>query len=127
MPGPKGGASTFVGGDGIGVSKDSTKASQAWNFLSWMMSKDAQVEVLAKDDDVVSRSDLADNVYAEKDPRLVTINTVAGQGDTPVSLQFQQAFNAPDSPWLTLVRNAVLGDGSSIDSDNDAITSVLAQ
>ena len=33
IPGADGGASTFVGGDGIGVSKDSKKAAQAWNFL----------------------------------------------------------------------------------------------
>ena len=52
---------------------------------------------------------------------------MAGQGDTPVSLNFQQAFNAPNSPWLTLVRNAVLGDGSSVDQDNDEITAVLGQ
>ena len=127
IPGPEGGASTFVGGDGIGVSKDSEHAAQAWSFLSWMMSEDAQVEVLAKNNDVVSRSDLADNEYAQKDPRLVTINTVAAQGDTPVSLNFQQAFNAPDSPWLTLVRGAVLGDGATVDQDNDEITSVLSQ
>ena len=111
IPGPEGGASTFVGGDGIGVSKDSKKAAQAWNFLNWMMSEDAQVEVLAKNNDVVSRSDLANNEYAAKDPRLVTINEVAAKGDTPVALNFQQAFNAPSSPWLTLVRDAVLGDG----------------
>jgi len=127
IPGPKGGESTFVGGDGIGVSKDSKNASQAWNFLNWMMSEDAQVGVLAKDNDVVSRSDLADNEYAAKDPRLVTINEVAAKGDTPVALNFQQAFNAPNSPWLTLVRNAVLGDGSSVDKDNDEITAVLSQ
>ena len=107
-----GGASTFVGGDGIGVSKDSKNANQAWNFLSWMMSEDAQVEVLAKDKDVVSRSDLANNKYASADPRLVTINEVAGKGETPVAINFQQAFNAPNSPWLTMVRNAVLGDGA---------------
>ena len=35
IPGPNGGASTFVGGDGIGVSKDSQEAAQAWNFLAW--------------------------------------------------------------------------------------------
>ncbi|WP_421742149.1 ABC transporter substrate-binding protein [Cellulomonas sp.] len=127
IPGPEGGASTFVGGDGIGVSKDSENAAQAWNFLSWMMSEDAQVEVLAKNNDVVSRSDLADNEYAAKDPRLVTINEVAGQGDTPVALNFQQAFNAPSSPWLTLVRGAVLGDGADVDADNDEITAVLGQ
>jgi multiple sugar transport system substrate-binding protein len=91
------------------------------------MSEDAQVQVLAKDNDVVSRSDLADNEYSQKDPRLITINEVAGNGDTPVAINFQQAFNAPSSPWLTLVRNAVLGDGNSVDADNDEITAVLSQ
>jgi multiple sugar transport system substrate-binding protein len=127
IPGPKGGASTFVGGDGIGISKDSTKSPQAWNFLNWMMSEDAQVEVLAKNNDVVSRADFANNEYAAKDPRLVTINEVAGQGDTPVALNFQQAFNAPGSPWLTLVRNAVLEGTGTVDADNEEITAILQQ
>lgn len=127
IPGPGGGASTFVGGDGIGVSKDSKKAAQAWNFLSWMMSEEAQVEVLAKNKDVVSRADLASNKYAATDPRLVTINEVAGKGDTPVALNFQQAFNAPSSPWLTLVRNQVLTGSGDLRKDNDEITAVLKQ
>jgi multiple sugar transport system substrate-binding protein len=125
IPGPTGGASTFVGGDGIGISKDSKKSAQAWNFLNWMMSDKAQVEVLAKDNDVVSRADLANNVYAAKDPRLVTINQVAGKGKTPVALNFQQAFNASNSPWLTLVRNKVLNGTGDLAKDNDQITSVL--
>ncbi|GFJ93958.1 extracellular solute-binding protein [Phytohabitans rumicis] len=128
IPGPSGGASTFVGGDGIGVSKDSKKAAQAWNFLSWMMSEEAQVEVLAKNKDVVSRADFANNKYAAADPRLVTINEVAGKGDTPVALNFQQAFNAPNSPWLTLVRNQVLeGKSGDLQKDNEEITAVLKQ
>lgn len=127
IPGPKGGDSTFVGGDGIGVSKDSKKAAQSWNFLSWLMSEDAQVGVLAKNNDVVSRSDLADNEYSSKDPRLVTINEVASKGDTPYSLNFQEAFNSPTSPWLTLVRNAVLDGTDTVDADSDAITDVLSQ
>ena len=52
---------------------------------------------------------------------------MAGNGDTPVAINFQQAFNAPNSPWLTLVRNAVLGDGETVDADNDEITAVLSQ
>jgi len=127
IPGVKGGASTFVGGDGIGVSKDSKKANQAWNFLNWMMSEKAQVEVLAKNNDVVSRSDLASNTYAAKDPRLVTINKVAGNGKTPVALNFQQAYNATNSPWLTLVRNYVLGNGADLQKNNDEVTAVLGQ
>ncbi len=127
IAGPNGGQSTFVGGDSIGISKDSKKAAEAWNFLSWMMSEKAQVDVLAKDKDIVSRSDLAENKYSSADPRVVTINKVAGEGETPVSPNFQQAFNATDSPWLSLIRNAVLGDGKSIASDNDKINSVLSQ
>ncbi|MBS1906458.1 MAG: sugar ABC transporter substrate-binding protein [Actinobacteria bacterium] len=127
IPGVDGGASTFVGGDGIGVSKDSKKAAQAWNFLNWMMSEDAQVGVLAKDDDAVSRADLANNQYAAKDPRMVTINEVAAKGETPFSLNFQQAFNAPGSPWLTLVRNQVLKGSGNLDADNKEITAVLGQ
>ena len=127
IPGPDGGASTFVGGDGIGISKDSKKSPQAWNFLNWLMSEDAQVEVLAKDSDVVSRSDLSSNSYSDKDPRLVTINEVAAKGDTPVSKNFQEAFNSPTGPWLELVRNAVLDGSDSLDADNEAITEVLSQ
>ncbi|MEU0155430.1 ABC transporter substrate-binding protein [Micromonospora fulviviridis] len=127
IPGPGGGASTFVGGDGIGISKDSKKAAQAWNFLNWMMSEEAQVEVLAKDNDVVSRGDLASNKYAAQDPRLVTINEVAGKGQTPVAMNFQQGYNAPNSPWLSLVRDAVLGEGSKLQSNNEQVTSVLSQ
>ena len=127
IPGVDGGASTFVGGDGIGISKDSEQSAQAWNFLAWMMSEEAQVEVLAKDGNAVSRSDLADNEYSAEDPRLVTINEVAAEGDTPVALHFQQAFNAPGSPWLTLVRNAVLEGADSVEADNEEITAVLSQ
>ena len=94
---------------------------------SWMMSEDAQVEVLAKNGDVVSRADLVDNEYSSADPRVVTINEIASKGRTPVARNFQQAFNAPNSPWLTLVRNAVFGDGSSIEPDNEEITAVLSQ
>ena len=127
IPGPKGGSSTFVGGDGIGISKDSKKAKEAWNFLSWLMSEKAQVDVLAKDNDVVSRGDLANNEYSSKDPRLVTINQVAAKGETPYSLNFQQAYNAPGSPWLTLLRNQVLGSGGDPSKDDAAITAVLGQ
>jgi multiple sugar transport system substrate-binding protein len=127
IPGPTGGSSTFVGGDGIGISKDSEKAAQAWNFLSWLMSEDAQVEVLGKNLDVVSRSDLSNNKYATSDPRLVTINEVAAEGETPVATNFQQAFNATNSPWLTLVRDAVLGNGADLAKNNDEISAVLSQ
>ncbi|MBL7259577.1 ABC transporter substrate-binding protein [Paractinoplanes lichenicola] len=129
IPGVDGGASTFVGGDGIGISKDSKKSEQAWNFLTWLTSEAAQVDVLAANDSTVSRTDLADNKYAQKDPRVVTVNQVAAsaQSKTPVAVNFQQAFNAPGSPWMTLVRNQVYGDPSTLGKDNAALTDSLAQ
>jgi multiple sugar transport system substrate-binding protein len=129
IPGVDGGESTFVGGDGIGVSKDSDHAAQAWNFLAWLMSEDAQVDVLAANNSSVSRGDLANNKYSEKDPRVVAINEVASSPDskTPVAVNFQQAFNAPSSPWVTLLRNQVFEGSDSLEEDNQAITSTLAQ
>ncbi len=129
IPGPDGGESTFVGGDGIGVSKDSKYEAAAWNFLAWLMSEDAQVNVLAANDSIVSRSDLANNRYAIKDPRVVTINKVAASPDskTPIAINFQQAFNAAGSPWVTLLRDQVFNGKNNLPQDNEAINSVLGQ
>lgn len=126
IPGVNGGESTFVGGDGIGISATSKHADAAWNFLAWSVSKKAQLEVLAKNHDIVARTDLANNQYAAADPRVVTINQVAGKGVTPFSRQFGAAFNDPNGPWLVLVRDAIFGDASKIDADNDALNKVLA-
>jgi multiple sugar transport system substrate-binding protein len=126
IPGLKGGESTFVGGDGIGISATSKHADAAWNFLAWSVSESAQLNVLAKNHDIVARTDLSNNKYAAQDPRVVTINKVAGQGVTPFSRQFGAAFNDPNGPWLILVRDAVFGDASKIDADNDALNKVLS-
>jgi len=125
IAGLNGGQSTFVGGDSIGISKDSKVADAAWNFLSWLEDETAQVEVVAKGGNAVSRTDLADNKYSSADPRLVTINTIAGKGETPFALKFGQTFNDPQGPWLQLLNDAIFGDASKIDADNDAINASL--
>jgi ABC-type glycerol-3-phosphate transport system substrate-binding protein len=53
-----------AGGDGIGISRDSKKADQAWNFLFWLLSDEAQVQVLARNGDRVARADLAANEFS---------------------------------------------------------------
>jgi multiple sugar transport system substrate-binding protein len=127
ITGVKGGTSTFIGGDAIGVSRDSTKLDAAWNFLAWVQSDEAQVEVVAKGGNVLSRTDLANNKYLSADPRLVLFNTVTKNGQTPFAKNFGATFNDPQGPWLVLLRNAVFGDGSSVDEDNKAITESLQQ
>lgn len=127
IAGVNGGESTFVGGDSIGVSKDSQHVDQAWNFITWMLGDYAQVEVIAKQGNVVARTDLADNQYSSADPRLVLFNEVAGVGETPFALHFNAAYNDPQSPWIQLFRAAVFEDATDeqIDQLNAQITSVL--
>jgi len=80
---------------------------------------------VAKGGNIVARSDLANNKYAAADPRVVTVNQVAAKGVTPLAKNFGQTFNDPNGPWLVLTRDAVFGDPSKVDKDNDAITASL--
>ena len=76
IAGVKGGQATFIGGDDIGISRDSKKADAAWNFIAWVQSDEAQIEVVAKNGNVLTRTDLANNKYIAADPRLVLFNTI---------------------------------------------------
>lgn len=128
IPGMTGGESTFVGGDSIGVGATSTKAAQAWDFLAWTMSDEAQVEVIAKGKGVPIRTDLASNKYSSADPRIVTINSIVAKGKTPYAKNFNASFNDPQSPWLATVRGALFGDAAtSLADGNTAITKSLQQ
>jgi multiple sugar transport system substrate-binding protein len=125
IAGLKGGQATFVGGDAIGISRDSKVPNAAWNFLAWMVGDEAQIEVVAKGGNVLARPDLASNKYSAADPRLVIFNTIAGKGQTPFAKAFGATFNDPQGPWLVLLRDAVFGDASKIDADNAAINASL--
>ena len=98
IAGTNGGESTFVGGDSIGISKDSQNPEAAWNFITWMLGDHNQVEVVAKGGNVVARTDLADNQYSSADPRLVLFNDDRGQGQDAVRRQLQRGLQRPAEP-----------------------------
>lgn len=128
IPGTKEGkTSTFLGGDAMGISKDSKHVAQAWNFLYWLMQSDAQKEVFADQGDTASNIQTLKTAYNDADPRIQTINSVIidGNGQTPKSPAFNEAFNAAGSPWQLLVQNAVWGSGG-LKADNKAVTDVLS-
>lgn len=128
IPGTKEGkTSTFLGGDAMGISKDSKHVAQAWNFLYWLMQSDAQKEVFADQGDTASNIQTLKTAYKDADPRIQTINSVIidGNGQTPKSPAFNEAFNAAGSPWQLLVQNAVWGSGDP-KADNKAVTDVLS-
>jgi len=126
IAGLNGGQSTFVGGDDIGISRDSTKADAAWNFIAWVQSEEAQVEVVAKYGNVLTRTDLGDNKYIT-DPRVKLFNTVGANGKTPLAKNFGATFNDPQGPWIVLFRDAIFGDGANLEANNDAINDSLSQ
>lgn len=129
IPGLTGGSSSFVGGDVLGVSANSTHAAQAWDFISWTLSEQAQVEVVAKNKNVTVRSDLVDNTYAQQDPRLRTFNKLAGEGQTPISVNFGKTFNDPNGPWTGAAIDTIFGSGEvaeTLDKHNGAITESLS-
>ena len=128
IPGTKEGkTSTFLGGDAMGISKDSKHVAQAWSFLYWLMQSDAQKEVFADQGDTASNIQTLKTAYKDADPRIQTINSVIidGNGQTPKSPAFNEAFNAAGSPWQLLVQNAVWGSGD-LKADNKAVTDVLS-
>lgn len=127
IPGTKEGkTSTFLGGDAMGISKDSKHVAQAWNFLYWLMQSDAQKEVFADQGDTASNIQTLKTAYKDADPRIQTINSVIidGNGQTPKSPAFNEAFNAAGSPWQLLVQNAVWGSGD-LKADNKAVNKAV--
>ncbi|WP_433466225.1 ABC transporter substrate-binding protein [Spirillospora sp. CA-128828] len=129
IPGPDGGESTFVGGDSVGISATSKHADAAWDFISWTVSDQAQVEVVAKNKDVVARTDLASNKYSSADPRIVLINGLVAKGRTPFSLNFGPTYNDPNGPWLQVARSAVFGNdvGGALRTGAQKLTGSLKQ
>ena len=129
IPGPDGGTSTFVGGDVIGISANSKHPDEAWDFLQWTLSDDTQTEIVAKNKDVVARTDLADNKYSSQDPRVVLSNQMVGKGVTPIALNFGATYNDPTGPWLKVARDAVFGNDVSkaLADGKQSLTASLSQ
>lgn len=129
IAGTSGKTSTFLGGDAMGISKDSKNVAQAWNFLYWLMQSDTQAEVFADNGYTASNIETLKTAYTDADPRIQTINStiIDGNGQTPKSAAFNEAFNAAGSPYQLLIQNYVWGSGDSLKADNQAVTDVLAQ
>lgn len=127
ISGLDGGESTFVGGDSIGIGATTKNANAAWDFLSWTLGDEAQIEVVAKNKGVPVRTDLASNKYSQSDPRIVEINNLMGKGKTPYAKNFNATYNDPQSPWVTAFRGALFGPDpkKSLDEGAAALTTSL--
>ena len=109
LPGDKGGAASFAGGDSIAIPTTSRNKKEAWEFINWSLSEEVQVEQFAKNGSIPVRADLADNKYAKQDARVGVVSAAMQSGKTPYTVHFNQLFNDPNGPWLALIQDAVFG------------------
>lgn len=107
LPGAQGGWSSFAGGDSIGIPKGGKNVQAAWDFIQWTLSPEVQTEILAKNDTIPVRADLASNKYSKAEPRFVTTSTAMSKGRTPYSVHYNELFNDGNGPWLNMFQRAV--------------------
>ena len=108
LPGIKDGqASAFVGGDVVAVPKGSKNADVALQFIKWELTDEAQLEGLAKNNILPSRTDLADNKYFKAEPRVILTAKAVGLGYVPWVFHFNDMVNSDSSPWIQMIQTAV--------------------
>ena len=119
IPGANGGTGAFLGGDIVGVSKDSKHAGTAWDFINWTLQQPQQVDIVAKSGALVVRSDLISNQYTSAEPRLAAANQQIAKAKVPLTAKYNQLFIDSASPFLQLIRGWVF-DGDAAGARKDA-------
>lgn len=125
----EGQASSFVGGDVIAIPTGAKNADLAKQFIAWQLTDEAQLEGLAKNLILPSRTDLADNKYFQAEPRYIVTAQAVGIGQTPYAFHFNDMVNADQSPWLTMIQTAVFdGDvDGAIEAAREAFREIAGQ
>lgn len=120
LPGvKKGEKSSFVGGDVIAIPKGSKHPDIAMQFIKWELTDKAQLEGLAKNNILPSRTDLANNKYFQADPRYITTAKAVAIGQVPWVFHFNDMVNSDASPWISMLQTAIF-DGKIDDAINTA-------
>jgi multiple sugar transport system substrate-binding protein len=129
LPGEKGGWASFSGGDSIGIPAGSRNAKAAWEFISWCLSEEVQVEQFAKNNSIPIRTDLADNAYLRQDPRFAVATSAQAAGKAPYSVHFNTLINDPNGPWLAMIQEAVFGKGvdAAVQNAQREFTRIIAE
>jgi multiple sugar transport system substrate-binding protein len=111
LPGVEpGSAASFIGGDLVVVPNGSDRVDDAVDFMKFLLSDETQVEVYAKNLNLTTRSDMADNKYFEAEPLVQDVAKALAVGRTPYTLTFFEQINSPQGPWLQMLQKAYYTD-----------------
>ena len=111
LPGVKSGeVSSFAGGDIVTIPKGSKRVDDATDFMKWLLSDDTQLEGYAKNLDLTTRGDMADNKYFKETPAVLDAAKALAVANTPYTLKFFELINSPQGPWLQMLQRAYYED-----------------
>ena len=108
IPGKDGGSASFAGGDVIAIPSGTEHVEEAWRFIEWTLSEEAQLEIYAANGQIPVRLSLVDNEYFEGDERQHTAASALAVGHASWSTVFPRLFNDPNGPWLEMFQMGVL-------------------
>jgi multiple sugar transport system substrate-binding protein len=106
LPGHAGGRAFFDGGDNMCIPRGATNASGAWEFVRFALDLPQQ-SVLPDGGYTPVRSDVATPEFAAKYPLVLPSLQAQDEGYAPKTLSYNEIYNQPDGPWLTMFRRAV--------------------
>jgi multiple sugar transport system substrate-binding protein len=107
IPGENGKSSTFVGGDELGIISGSSNTSADWQFIDWMLQKQAQTYVASAWYLVPVRSDMLTPSFESKYPDVAVALKASEVGSVPKTIGFTAATEDPNSPWVTAFEQIV--------------------
>lgn len=101
--------SSFCGGDNIAITKQSENKEEAWDFIQFALSEEAQVEVFAKNGLLPARLDMFENQYFEENPEFKVMGQALECATAPYTVKYNELYQ----PILTATQNCLLGDMSA--------------
>ena len=116
--------SGFVGGDVVAIPAKSKNEAAAREFLTWVLSDEAQLEGLAKNSILTTRTDLADNQYSKGNELVAVTAKALAAGYVPWVFHFNDMVNSNSSPWIGMLQQAIF-DGDVDGAIKDARASLL--
>lgn len=108
LPGAEPGqVSAFVGGDVVAIPANGKNEAAAREFVTWVLSDEAQLQGLAKNSILTTRTDLADNEFTKGNEKVLTTAQALSVGYVPWVFHFADMVNSDSSPWITMVQTAI--------------------
>lgn len=108
LPGLKAGeVSAFVGGDVVAIPTGGENEAVAKEFLTWVLTDEAQLEGLAKNFILPTRTDLQDNKYFVDAPKIRVTGEALANGYVPWVHHFADMVNSDSSPWINMLQRAI--------------------